>query len=140
MKLFVKGLLCAGLALGMVACATSPAMETKLEEVQEEEDLSGNYQDSVSQRATMDVTKNEDGTYHIFVSWSSSAFEGMTWEMNAEKVGDTLTYQDCVTKMNDEVQEEIQKGSFDIKDGKLEWTGSHDPSCQNCVFEKVQLG
>ena len=38
-----------------------------------EMDLTGSWQDEVSQRATMDVEKAETGTYHILIHWASGA-------------------------------------------------------------------
>ena len=45
-------------------------------------DLTGSWQDEVSQRATMDATKKDDGSYDIVVSWGSSASEKSTWEIH----------------------------------------------------------
>ena len=45
-------------------------------------DLSGAWDDEVSQRASMDVTKNADGSYSFLVHWGGSATETAIWEIS----------------------------------------------------------
>ena len=58
--------------------------EEFLEDFTGEMDLTGSWQDEVSQRATMDVEKAETGTYHILIHWASGAKEASTWEISGE--------------------------------------------------------
>ena len=97
-------------------------------------DLTGSWQDEVSQRATMDATKKDDGSYDIVVSWGSSASEKSTWEIHGtfDEATGVLSYEDgaySVHTWDDNDQETISgeettKGSF-IKEGdKLRWKDS----------------
>ena len=106
--------------------------------------LSGNYQDSYSQRAVAKVYDNGEEA-EIIISWSSSATERTVWEMNAEKDGDKLTYTDCkktdfTADENGEgagkVEYENGEGYFTVKDGKLLWDGAAEEDCTSCVFER----
>ncbi len=106
--------------------------------------LSGNYGDSVSQRAGATVIE-EDDEVEITVYWSSSAAETTHWEMECKKEGDRLTYTDCeksdITFSEDgsetaKVIYEDGEGYFTVKDGKLYWDGAAEEDCKTCIFEK----
>ena len=109
--------------------------------------LPGEYQDSVSQRASMTVEDNGDETVHMLVSWANSAFETMQWEMNASLGEDGLLYytdgsSSLVSTAEDGTQEVKvlsvnMEGFFSIADGVLYWNGAADESCRECAFEKV---
>ena len=109
--------------------------------------LPGEYQDSVSQRATMTVEDNGDETVHMLVSWANSAFETMQWEMNAKLGEDGLLYYTDGTASlittADDGTEEVNvtgvnvEGYFSIADGVLYWNGAADESCRECAFEKM---
>lgn len=109
--------------------------------------LPGEYQDSVSQRASMTVADNGDETVHMLVSWANSAFETMQWEMNASLGEDGLLYytdgsSSLVSTAEDGTQEVKvlsvnTEGFFSIADGVLYWNGAADESCRECAFEKV---
>ena len=109
--------------------------------------LPGEYQDSVSQRASMTVEDNGDETVHMLVSWANSAFETMQWEMNASLGEDGLLYytdgsSSLVSTAEDGTQEVKvlsvnTEGFFSIADGVLYWNGAADESCRECAFEKV---
>ena len=126
-----------------------------------EMDLTGSWQDEVSQRATATVTANTEAQIvNITVTWSTSASESTEWTMSAVKEGNQLVYSDCVKKstfmsedLDDEgegdedgmgggaeetVEYEGGSGSFEISDdGKLLWTGAADEDCTGCVFVKI---
>ena len=104
------------------------------DEIAEETSLAGSWQDEVSQRASMDVKKNEDGSYDILVSWGSSAFETSTWEIHGtyDAQSGTLTYDNGKysvhtwdEKDNETISgEETTKGSFSNEGDKLRWKDS----------------
>ena len=92
--------------------ATEP--ETLLEDFVGEMDLSGSWDDEVSKRASMDVTKNEDGSYNITVHWGGSATETAIWEIH--------TFDD---KGNETISgEEKTSGAFMKEGDKLRWQDS----------------
>ena len=143
--------------------APAPAEDTEevAEATNEIVDLSGEYQDEWSQRASATVIANtESGNVNITVTWSGSATESAEWTMNAVKEGNKLVYSDCVKRtliysedMDEEgegdedgmgggaqetVEYENGSGSFEISsDGKLLWNGADEPDCASCVFVKV---
>lgn len=96
--------------------------------------LSGSWQDEVSQRASMDVTKNSDGSYDIMVHWGASAWESAIWEIHGtyDEASGTLSYQDgkyyvhAVDENDQETiyGEETTTGAFIREDGKLRWKDS----------------
>lgn len=108
--------------------------------------LVGSWQDTMSERAMMDITDNGDGTVHILVHWASSAAEFTQWEMNARLGEDlTLNYHDC-ERYEGVVDEAgniefipanlIPDGFFTISEsGLLCWNGAADPDCADCAFE-----
>ena len=105
----------------------------------------GEYQDSFSQRASMDVEDLGD-SLKLKVHWSSSADESAIWTMTAKFTSpNTLSYADCEYGIiefdedgNDSYTKEYDcgEGYFTLKDGKLYWDGAADMSCIDCVFEK----
>lgn len=109
-------------------------------------DLDGDWQDSVSGRASATIKAQEDSV-EITVSWAESAMVTDVWTMHATIAEDgKLVYTDCkYTKddyTNDEngvetVVYENGKGYFEFTDGKLRWTGAADEFCKTCAFEKM---
>ena len=97
------------------------------------EDYSGAWQDEISQRASMDVTRSDDGGYTLLVHWGSGASEASVWEIagSFDESG-TLTYEDGKYTVHtfDEnggetvSEEETTRGSFTQEDGKLRWQDS----------------
>ena len=118
------------------------------ETVQNEQVLTtGEYQDSVSQRATALVDYDEDdNVYYITIDWSSSASEYTEWSMTAKYEDGKLVYKNCQEKIF-ETEENGDatvtlvcsdgEGSFDVEDGKFMWTGAAYENCRECVFEPV---
>lgn len=113
------------------------------------QDITGNYQDSVSQRATMTINEGEDGTYDVCVMWSSSATEETEWNMNCKLEEGKLSYEDSdkiFRVYEDDDPESFEEtellgegaGYFEITDGKLCWTGAVDKECKDCQFELVK--
>ncbi|MCR5150896.1 MAG: hypothetical protein K6B52_06695 [Clostridiales bacterium] len=109
--------------------------------------LSGEYQDSVSQRATATVEGSEDGI-KITVTWASSATENSVWTMTATLGEDGLyNYRDCEHSTYDfsESEDGVKKvistkgeGFFSLDStGALHWSGAQDENCRKCIFEKV---
>ena len=109
--------------------------------------LVGDYQDSVSQRASACVERFGD-VYNVSVNWSSSASEFTCRTMyDAVKDGDRLTYRgeeighylydEEGNETFSEVTASNHLGYFEIKDGLLYWTGASEENCRSCVFEKI---
>ena len=102
-------------------------------------DLVGSWQDEVSERAGMDVTENEDGTYSILVSWGSSFDETACWEITGtwdENLGG-LTYDDgsyYIVKNGEKTGEETTNGGFYKEGEKLRWKDSKNE--EDAVFVK----
>lgn len=109
--------------------------------------IAGEYADSVSQRATMTISKYDD-MYEVIVQWANDATSTKEWVMAAKFEDGKLTYEGedsgvYVTDANGEVNYTNQTtsnnvGSFELKEGKLYWTGAAEDSCKSCIFEKVQ--
>ena len=109
--------------------------------------LAGNYADSVSQRATMEISKF-DNQYEIIVQWGNDATSFKEWVMSGTFEKDKLTYKGesiatYVTDSNGDVNvidqtESNNVGQFEIKEGRLYWTGAAEEMCKTCIFEKVQ--
>ena len=120
--------------------------EEILDEVTGEMDLTGSWQDEVSQRATMDIEKAETGTYHILIHWGSSAKEASTWEISGtyDETAGMLTYDNgeyCVHTWDDEDKEtisgeEITSGALMKEGDKLRWQDSKNST--DAVFVRVE--
>ena len=99
-----------------------------------EMDLTGSWQDEVSQRATMDVEKAETGTYHILIHWASGAKEASTWEISGtyDETSGMLSYENGNYTVhtwdeNDKEtisDEEVTKGTLMKEGDKLRWSDS----------------
>ncbi len=108
--------------------------EEFLSQVSGEMDLTGSWEDEISQRAHMDVTKNADGSYSILVSWGSSASETSTWEITGtyDEASGMLSYENGSYTVHtwdedgvETVSEpEITKGAFMKEGDKLRWKDS----------------
>lgn len=113
---------------------------------EEIKNLIGTYQDSTSQRASMNISLSEVNQLLIDITWSSSATEYDEWIMNA-RVNDSKAVYDSVAHylvvtledgtLDSQTLGDYQAGYFEIKDGKLLWSGSGDELTSSCVFEKV---
>ena len=110
-----------------------------------EMDLTGSWQDEVSQRATMDVEKAETGTYHILIHWASGAKEASTWEISGtyDETSGMLSYENGNYTVhtwdendNETIsEEEVTKGTLMKEGDKLRWSDSKNED--DCVFVKV---
>ena len=108
--------------------------ESVLGEFTGDMNLAGSWDDEVSKRASMDVTKNEDGSYDILVHWGGSATETAIWSIHGEynPTSGMLSYEDGVysihtfdDKGNETVSgEEKTKGAFMKEGEKLRWQDS----------------
>ena len=110
-----------------------------------EMELAGNWQDEISQRASMVIAENGDGSCDIKVTWGSSAFETSIWQIHGayDTVSGMLSYEDGVYTVhtfdeqgNETVSdEETTEGAF-LKEGdKLRWNDSKAVS--DCLFVRV---
>lgn len=129
MKKFMTLLLAAVIVFALCACGAK-------NETAEIPNIEGEYQDEVSQRAMLTMTKTEGNAYDFVISWSSSATETTTWEGSGEFDGEKLEYTDgvCETTTYDDngvasesVGGDPVSGTFTLTDeGKLEWVGVND--------------
>ncbi len=151
LTLIILGVLSAGLLVGC-GDKTSDTNKTEPETAATEEsapaadstealddytgdfDLTGSWMDEVSKRASMDVTRNSDGSYDILVSWGASATEAAIWQIHGqydEKSG-MLSYTDgkyAIHTFDEDGKETLSEettteGSFLKEDGKLRWKDS----------------
>ena len=115
----------------MVACLMMAAPVALAEAA--EYAFAGNWQDEVSQRATMDA--KQDGTHvEILVHWGGSATTAASWLISGDYDPETgaLTYEDAKYSViewdengNDSiVEEKTSSGAFTWEDGKLRWKDS----------------
>lgn len=110
-----------------------------------EMDLTGSWQDEVSQRATMDVEKAETGTYHILIHWASGAKEASTWEISGtyDETSGMLSYENGNYTVhtwdendNETISdEEVTKGTLMKEGDKLRWSDSKNE--EDGLFVKV---
>ena len=110
--------------------------------------LAGQYYDSYSQRAVMNVEADGANGVKIIVDWSSSASENTEWTMTARLTEDgLLSYYDCAVSNITTAEDGTEtvgivstdgEGWFTFDGDKLCWTGAADESCVNCVFEKAE--
>lgn len=108
--------------------------------------LVGDYTDSVSQRATASVERKGD-EYIVLVNWSNSVNETTSWLMYATLQDNKLSYagENISAYVYDTEGNEISAtptasnniGYFEIKDGKLYWSGAAQEICRTCIFEKI---
>lgn len=151
MKKFFAWLIAILAIAAIIAVTQIPVGESEVNEDEEEtvmEDLEkfvGAYQDEFSQRASADVSLNEDKeSLKMRVHWSDSAWSGVIWEMDLTKDGDKLVYTNGVKdyyQFTSETEpetytrmDENQSGYFEIKDDKLYWLGSPEDDCKECIF------
>ena len=113
--------------------------------------LAGEYQDSYSGRAYMDVVVTTDDAgnecLEISVMWGNSASDSMLWTMTATAAEDgSLNYSDGVSAdvvTNEDGSEdtavlgENEVGFFAVTDGTIAWVGAPDETCRDCVFVKI---
>ena len=119
--------------------------EEFLEDFTGEMDLTGSWQDEVSQRATMDIEKAETGTYHILIHWASGAKEASTWEISGtyDETSGMLSYENgnyTVHTWDENDKEtvsegEVTKGALMKEGEKLRWSDSKNE--EDGLFVKV---
>ena len=109
--------------------------------------LTGEYDDSFSQRAWAKISLDDAGMYIIEIHWADSAEEYYRWSMTLLQNGDKLVYTDGVCSSistRDDGTEKIitvydgATGFFTLSEGKLLWDGAENDYCRDCVFEKTQ--
>ena len=107
-------------------------------------DLAGSWQDEVSQRASMDITVNDDGSCDIYVHWGGSATETAIWQIHGtyDPTSGMLTYEDGAYSIHtfdgdkETVSgEETTQGTFMKEGDKLRWSDSKNED--DCVFVKM---
>lgn len=64
-----------------------------------EDRFTGNYRGDIHTRATMNITKNDDGSYNVHIRWSGSCAEAAEWDFSGEIDGrQVLHYNNCTKK------------------------------------------
>ena len=110
-----------------------------------EMDLTGSWQDEVSQRATMEIEKAGTGTYHILIHWASGAKEASDWEISGtyDETAGMLSYEDAaysVHTWDDQdhetvSDEETTQGALMKEGDKLRWQDSKNS--EDGLFVKI---
>ena len=101
----------------------------------------GEYQDEISQRATMSLEK-DGNVYNMEINWAQSASEACCWQATGTFEGNKLeytsgklhqlTYDDKGMVTNDKITDG-QKGTLTVQDdGKIKWEGQDDG--EECLF------
>ena len=138
---------CAGSSADESGGGTEPAETTV--QAPAEQGLEGDWEDTVSQRAGMVITEEDDGTYHVRISWGASAFESAVWEFSGIFDADSgvLEYTDCVKKEvfweddgsvgSENILFSGGSGSIVLKDGMISWKDDTDDEGSECLFEKL---
>ena len=110
------------------------------------ENMAGEYQDEVSQRATATLTADMDSdNVQITIKWAEDSEDTEEWEMTATMKDDKLVYDDCICTdieydengdvTNEETEYTNGSGYFEFgDDGQLLWTGAKDDDCRSCSF------
>lgn len=121
-------------------------MENCLKQANDPNGIAGNYADSTSQRATMTIYKFDE-LYDITVRWPNSASEYKDWYISGTLKDNKISYGGeyistyTVAEDGNETCTDSTAtnnlGYFEIKDGKLYWTGAAESQCKECVFEKL---
>lgn len=119
--------------------------EEFLAEYTGEMDLAGSWEDEVSKRASMDVIRNDDGSYDLVVNWAGSATEKAVWQIHGtyDAASGMLYYENGAysihtwdEKDNETVSgEEVTKGSFMKEGDKLRWSDSKNT--EDGIFVKM---
>lgn len=120
------------------------AMMSESAAVSDPLNLAGEYQDEWSMRAIATVEQN-GSEFTISVHWGDSAASAAEWTMTARMEDGLLKYSDCremyVTyaadgSFTEEPVDFPAEGYFELKAGKLLWTGAGDEQCAQCVFAR----
>lgn len=112
-------------------------------------DIMGNYQDSLSQRATMSIMPLGDEDAEVTIRWGNSAAETVEWHfsgpcVNAE--GLTIEYKNCTKKIITTAEDgtAVEKIEYENGTGKLVfdenrshpvWTDEQENIGERCAFE-----
>lgn len=109
----------------------SPDPDALLQEFTGDGDFTGSWEDEVSGRAVMDVTKAEDGSYDILISWHDATGATAVWEIHGtfDPASGTLVYEDGAYSLhtwdendNETVSDETMTQGVLMKEGdKLRW-------------------
>ena len=125
--------------------AADAMAEEFLSDFTDEMNLTGSWQDEVSQRATMDIEKALTGTYHILIHWASGAKETSIWEISGtyDETSGMLSYENgnyTVHTWDENDKEtvsegEVTKGTLMKEGDKLRWSDSKNE--EDGLFVKV---
>lgn len=145
LKKIIAAVLCTAMVFSFAACGerTQTAAESERTFT-----LEGNYFDSASNQAVLQMEPLEDGKYLATVMWGASSEEYYEWIMTVilSEDGSRLEYTDCKRLFvvpNDatghiEVETIYENGSgyFSVGNWTIYWDGAEEESCRSCIFEK----
>lgn len=136
MKKLLALLMAAVMIFAMAACTSA------------DEDLSGNYQDEDSQRASLVLVKGNYNNYTITIAWANSAMDGEYWIAHADYENGELKYTDGERHVyeysesgeleKDKVVKKSLKGVLTVKSSEeILWKGAGDG--EKGKFLKLEL-
>ena len=116
-------------------------------------DIMGNYQDSLSQRATMSIMPLGDEDAEVTIRWGNSAAETVEWHFSGPCVTDgglTIEYNNGTKKILSAAEDgtitekiEYENGTgvlaFDKDNNHPVWTDDQENTGARCVFEYVPM-
>lgn len=138
----------AAAALSVPVAQIAAPVVTFAEEAAEEMDITGAYEDRTSERASMEITKGDDGIYNVRIFWSSSATESTRWEFSGayDAENRTLRFSDCVKQIvtldDDEDKYETVytegTGTLINRYGSFFWVSNNESdSTEDVIFDKI---
>ena len=146
MKKMIAIVLMAVMAISCAAFAAADGQNPAME-------IIGNYQDSVSQRATMNIAPlgNEDA--EVTIRWANSAEETVEWHFSGvckAVRGMTIEYSNCTKKIITTVEDgtAVEKVEYENGTGKLvfdeenshpAWTDDQENAGGDCAFEYAPI-
>ena len=133
----ITALMITGCAVSVGEDGQNPAME-----------VIGNYQDTVSQRATMSIALLEKDKAEVTIRWANGAQETVEWHFSGKCVsgeGMTIKYKNCTKKIITTAEDgttsekpEYENGTgklvFDGNNSNPVWTDDQENAGASCKF------
>lgn len=127
-------------------CLFSQILETEENGQNPVMNIIGSYQDSVGERATLDITVLDDGGY-FEINWASSAEESTRWQFTGRLEDNVVVYTDCWaydviadaegSEVND-THYENGTGTLTVnEDWTITWQDDMENAGEGCVFTLI---
>lgn len=105
------------------------------------DDFFGEWQDQVSGRCYMEITKAKGGA-HVEIGWGDSAARTYVWRMDCtfDEAGSILTYKNGYAGTEGEEEKEIYKdgsGSLMMRNGFIFWHDDKEDQGHECQFVRI---